>query len=76
MKIKLNVECLGLITGDEKRVLECYIDARLFDQRKCYDEYYVQQLVHLVDLYINDLMRLAEQFTVTVGSDCVYLKGI
>ena len=62
---------LGIISGEKKRALECYVDSRYFTQRKSYDEYYVVADNVSADLGINDLMILAENFTVTITVDSV-----
>jgi len=65
--MKMNLE-LGLIDGDQKRVLECYIDSRLFRQRKNYDEYYVDSNVEEFKGGLDDLGILAEVFGVRVDA--------
>jgi hypothetical protein len=65
---------LGIIDGDQKRRLECYVDSRFFRQRKSYDEYYVDVDYVSFELSIDDLMILAEQFTVTVTANSVALS--
>lgn len=64
---------VGIITGDQKRVLECYIDARFFRQRKSFDEYYVDVDIVEFDHGINDLMILASEFSVSVTSNSISL---
>jgi hypothetical protein len=66
---------VGIITGEQKRVLECYIDSRLFRQRKSYDEYYVDSLLEKFKGNINDLCILAEEFDVRVHADGIILKS-
>jgi len=64
--MKVSIE-LGLISGDQKRCLECYLDSRHFTQRKTYDEYYVDAGLDMdMSLTINDLMIIAEDFSVAV----------
>ena len=77
MKDDIRVESgtLGLITGEEKRVLECYIDPRFFRQRKQFDEYYVDTTNLNTKLDLKDLMILAESFKVRVLDDCVMISG-
>ncbi len=76
MGIKVNVN-VGIIEGDKKRALECYLDSMYFRQRKQYDEYYVD----VSDVEINakwvigDLMIIAEHFTVTVGPDSIEITS-
>ena len=66
MKVKINLDGLGIIEGDQKRLLENYVDERLLTQRKQYDEYYVNIAVLEIEIDIRDLMILAEKFKVTV----------
>jgi len=58
---------LGIITGEQKRALEQYIDSRFFSQRKSYDEYYVDIDVVQIEITVNDLLILAENFKITVA---------
>jgi len=69
----MNLE-LGIISGDQKRALECYVDSRFFKQRKSYDEYYVEIDTVVFNHGINDLMILAEEFSVVITSNFIYLK--
>ena len=73
IRIKLDLSAIGIIEGDDKRALENYVDVRCFDQRKNYDEYYINTDNHELIIDIKDLMILAENFIVKVGSDAVYL---
>lgn len=41
MKTGLELGSLGIISGEQKQALECYVDTRVFSQCKSYDEYYV-----------------------------------
>ena len=70
----MNLE-LGIISGDQKRALECYVDSRFFVRRKSYDEYYVE--VEIVEFRhgVNDLMILAEDFDVSINSNSITLKN-
>lgn len=72
-KIILDTSNLGIMEGDKKRALECYVDAREFQQRKSYDEYFLNNNLRNIELDIRDLLILAEQFIVTVGVDTIYL---
>ena len=74
MKVILELGTLSILSGDEKRALECYVDARLFRQRKQFDEWLVSGQV-TVDIDLNDLMILADHFIVEVCSDGVALKN-
>ena len=72
MKVNIN---LGIIEGNAKRTLECYIDSRLLRQRKNYDEYYVD--VHSTidtDWRLGDLMILAEHFKVVVEPGSIEIE--
>ncbi len=67
---------LGIIEGQKKRVLERYIDEREFRQRKSYDEYYIDLLKTKLDLDLNDLFILAEEFRVAVNNNSVTLRHL
>jgi hypothetical protein len=67
---------LGIITGEQKLVLERYIDSRLFRQRKNYDEYYVDSRVEEFKGNINDLCILAGEFDVCVYAGGLILKSV
>jgi len=67
---------IGIVTGEERRALEDYIDARRFTQRKSYDEYYIDSGNLELDLSISDLMILAERFKVIVNYDSVELSSM
>ena len=71
MKTRLELGSLGIISGEQKRALECYVDARAFRQRKTFDEYYVDftNFERVIDL--RDLMILAERFKIIVLEDAV-----
>lgn len=69
----LYLECLGIISGDEKRFLEKYVDPKIFRQRKNFDEYYIDEFNVGLDLSLTTLMKLSEWFGVTVHSDHVSL---
>ncbi len=73
-KVTLDTANLGIMDGDKKRALECYVDVREFQQRKSYDEYYLNNSARDLELDIRDLLILAEQFIVTVGIDTIYLS--
>ena len=59
----------SIICGDDKRVLEEYVDSRNFTQRKSYDEYYIVNNNVEINLDLGLLMILAEHFKVTVLAD-------
>ncbi|MCP4395562.1 MAG: hypothetical protein GY804_15040 [Alphaproteobacteria bacterium] len=71
MKTRLELGSLGIISSEQKRALECYVDARAFRQRKTFDEYYVDltSFERVIDL--RDLMILAERFKIIVLEDAV-----
>jgi len=62
---------MGIISGDDKRTLEEYIDSSNFKQRKSYDEYYVVNKTLDLNLDLRLLMILAESFDIEVHSDQV-----
>ena len=74
MKVRLEIGSIGIIGGDDKRALECYVDTRMFRQRKSYDEYYIDCTNIEVDIDLNDLMILGEDFKVVVLSDSVIIS--
>ena len=74
MKVKINLDGLGIIEGDQKRLLESYVDERLLTQRKQYDEYYVNIAVLEIEIDIRGLMILAEKFKVTVLESSVTIE--
>ena len=65
---------LGIISGEQKRIIEPYLDARLFRQRKTYDEYYVDIDVIEGNFSIRDLMILAEGFDIEVKSNRIVIS--
>lgn len=67
---------LGIIEGDAKRLLEPYVDGRLFSQRKTYDEYTIDTDIVKIRMDIKDLFILSEKFIVTVGDGWVELEEI
>ena len=71
--INLDLSCLGIISGEQKRALECFIDPRLFAQRKNYDEYILVSKDTSVNIDLRDLTILAEDFKVQVLKDSVKL---
>ena len=70
MDLKLE---LGIVTGEQKRVLEQYIDPGLFRQRKSYDEYYLYSSLEVFSGGLDDLCVLASEFDVTFGEDYITL---
>lgn len=74
MKVRLELGNLGIISGEQKRALECYVDARAFSQRKSYDEYYVDLINFECVLDLRDLMILAESFEIIVTEDSVIIS--
>ena len=65
---------LGIITGEQKRSIERYVDSRFFEQRKTYDEFYVRTPTAEFNLHLNDLMILAEDFQVSVLSNSIQIS--
>lgn len=73
MTVRLELGTLGIIDGAMKRTLESYVDSRMFRQRKTYEEYYIDGTNVEAEINLNDLMILAEHFTVLVTEDCAIL---
>lgn len=76
MKIRLELGTLGIISNQQKCALECYVDTRLFRQRKTYDEYYVDTTNYDVDIELGDMMILGELFKVIVLYDAVIITDL
>ena len=76
MEVRLELGCLGIISGEQRRSLECYVDARAFRQRKTYDEYYVDLTNFECNLDLRDLMILAERFKIKVLEDSVMVTDL
>lgn len=74
--VDLHLHRLGIIDGEAKRQLEVYVDARLFSQRKDYDEYTVDTDEVKIRMDIKDLFILSEKFDVRVGNGWVELEEI
>ena len=74
MKTRLELGGLGIISGKQRRSLECYVDARAFRQRKTFDEYYVDLSNFERELGLGDLMILAEHFKIIVLEDSVIVS--
>lgn len=75
-EVNLHLHRLGLIDGDTKRQLEVYVDSRLFNQRKDYDEYTVDTDEVKIKMEIKDLFILSEKFHIQVGNGWVELEEI
>lgn len=73
MKVRLELGTLGIISHQQKATLECYVDTRLFRQRKTFDEYYVDTTNCEVDIELGDLMILGELFKVIVLYDAIII---
>ncbi len=71
--IRLELGSLGILSGEQKRALEAYIDSRIFTQRKQFDEYTVDTTNQYAALDLGDLRILAEEFKVLVLEDSVLL---
>ena len=74
--IDLHLGRLGIIEGDAKRLLEPYVDGRLFSQRKNYDEYTIDTDSVKIRMDIKDLFILSEKFIVNVENGWVELEEI
>lgn len=74
MKVRLEVGTLGIITGEQKRHLENYVDRLVFRQRKNYDEFYIDVTNFESSLDLRQLMRLSESFTIRLLEDCVIIS--
>lgn len=66
--VKLN---LGIICGENKRILEEYAGSEIFRQRKNYDEYYIDAQDIELDLDLHKLMVLSESFRVQIYPDYI-----
>lgn len=73
MRARLELGSLGIISGEQRKALECYIDARSFRKRKSFDEYYVDLTNVELELDLRDLMILAERFKVVVLEDAIII---
>ena len=73
MSVKVCLDNIGIIQGDEKRFLETY-GFDCFDQRKSYDEYYINRNQREHMLNIDDLIDMSNYFKVSVNFDAVYLE--
>ena len=69
--ITLDATGIGIIDGDSKRMLQSYVDERIFRQRKSYDEFYMDENMFVLELDIDDLMRLSRMFTINVLQNSV-----
>lgn len=78
MKTKVHFERLGIISGESKRLLEDYVDTRLFSQRKSYDEWYIEDYTKPLelDLDLRDLFILSGRFEIRVGDGWIELEEI
>ena len=76
MKTRLDLGTLGIITGEEKRLLERYVDMRLFRQRKNFDEYYIDATNYEIDIDLVGLMVLAEKFRVIVLNNSIIITDV
>ena len=72
--ITIDLGQLGIVDLAQKQALECYIDERLFRQRKSFSEYYIDTNEVKLSINIKDLMILADQFDVVVSYDSVILR--
>ncbi len=74
MLVKVNIDGLGIITGEQKSLLEAFVKNLLFKQRKQYDEYYLKSGQGPATMSIEDVLKLAQEFTVLIECGCVRLE--
>ncbi len=76
MKAKVHLSRLGIISGESKRLLEGYVDTRLFSQYKSYDVWYIQDYTKPLelDMDLRDLFILSERFEIRVGNGWIELE--
>lgn len=74
--MRIELGSLGIIEGWQKKALECYVDSRLFEQRRDFDEYTVSATNVDANVDLKDLMLLAESFSIKVGTDEIYISDI
>jgi hypothetical protein len=74
--IRLELGSLGIISGEQKRALECFVDVRIFDQRKSFDEFTINTTNIQAAIGLKELMILAEVFIVRVLEDSVLLSDL
>lgn len=68
----------GIIVGEDKRILEQYVDPDNFKQRKSFDEYYIEErfvcLKPDITLSVELLRTLSKDFHVRVFTDEIVLS--
>ena len=74
MKTLVDLE-FSIIDGDTMRLLENYLDTRIFEQRKSFDEYYVMTSQVEMEVNLGILMILSEGVHVEVYKDSVTLRS-
>jgi hypothetical protein len=76
LKPKIHFEKLGIISGNSKRLLECYVDTRLFSQHKCYDEWYITDCTSPSELGLDlrCLFTLSDRFEIRVVRDGIEIE--
>ena len=74
MKTLVDLE-FSIIEGDTMRFLENYLDTRIFEQRKSFDEYYVMSNQVEMELDLGILMILSEGVHVEVYNDSITLRS-
>jgi hypothetical protein len=74
MNCTIDLSSFGIIEGYSKRVLEETFPFITFNQRKCYDEYYIPKTEYKVELHLVDLMTLSNDFKVEILQDIVYIN--
>jgi len=67
---------LGIISGEQRNLLKRFVDSEHFQQRKCYDEYYINISATKAEFTVNDLMFLAQEFKVTVHTTYIMIEDI
>ncbi|MDB4277798.1 hypothetical protein N9895_02035 [Gammaproteobacteria bacterium] len=72
--MQVELGSLGIIEGDKKRALEDYIHPSYFRQRKTFDEYYLMVSNLDINIDLNDMQILSENFIVRVLSECIILS--
>lgn len=72
MIVTLDLSSIGLVSGEQKDLLEPLI-GDVFTQRKSYDEYYISGTFEC-DICIENIVRLSTKFLVTVENECISLN--
>lgn len=72
MIVTLDLSSIGLVSGEQKDLLEPLI-GDVLTQRKSYDEYYISGTFEC-DICIENIVRLSTKFLVTVENECISLN--